>query len=213
MTLNVMMDASPMFPVPYHPVSEVMKRDYTGLVKHRSRTARPVRYYWTDFGLSRRYSPDDLEPAEVPIWGGDRSVPEYLEDIDSPRNPFPVDVYVLGNLVKEDFLEVRLTATIRLTWISHLRPQKYSNLRFMDGLIASMTNGEPSKRPTMAAAVADLEKIISKLPQWRLRSRLVSREDKFFTNLVKDIYRVVVRAPSQLFRPPIPTPKAVVAGS
>ena len=83
----------------------------------------------------------------------------------------------------------------------------------MDGLVASMTNGEPSKRPTMAAAVADLEKIIPKLPQWRLRSRLVSREDKLFTNLVKDIYHVVVRAPSQLFRPPIPTPKAVVAGS
>ena len=107
MTLNIMMDATPLYPVPYHPVRELMKRDMSGQVEHCSRTVQPVKYYWTDFGLSLRYSPEEPTPNELPIWGGDRSVPEYIEDFDVPRNPFPADVYTLGNLVREDLLEVR----------------------------------------------------------------------------------------------------------
>ena len=107
MTLNIMMDASPMYPKMYHPQVEVMTADFTSLAKYYTRTARPTRYYWTDFGLSLRFSPDDPNPLELPIWGGDRTVPEFRENFNIPRNQFHADVYCVGNLIREDFLEVR----------------------------------------------------------------------------------------------------------
>ena len=104
MDLNIMMDASPLYPVPYHPRVLHMRRDYKGRVKHLTRTQRPVRYYLTDFGISRRYAPD-VVPLEDPIWGGDKTVPEFQASND-PQNPFPTDVYYLGNLIRCDFTEV-----------------------------------------------------------------------------------------------------------
>ena len=76
-------------------------------VRPYTRTARPVRYYYTDFGLSRRYDSNDTNPSEVPILGGDKTVPEFQEDPYTPRNPFHTDVYYLGNLIRCDFLQVQ----------------------------------------------------------------------------------------------------------
>ena len=76
-------------------------------VRPYTRTARPVRYYYTDFGLSRRYDSNDTNPSEVPILGGDKTVPEFQDDPYIPRNPFHTDIYYLGNLIRCDFLRVR----------------------------------------------------------------------------------------------------------
>ena len=106
MTLNIMMDGKPILPDMFHPAARQKTRDFKGWIRPYTRTARPVRYYWTDFGLSRRYAPDDLNPLEVPIIGGDRSVPEFMKDPYTPCNPFRTDVYYVGNLIREDFLQV-----------------------------------------------------------------------------------------------------------
>ena len=106
MTLNIMMDASPLYPRGFHPQSPVMKPDRSDVAKHCSRTERPVQYYWTDFGLSRRFDPEETSPTELPIWGGDRSVPEFKKNYDAPWNPFHTDVYYVGNLIREDFMKV-----------------------------------------------------------------------------------------------------------
>lgn len=106
MTLNVMMDPKPVLPDLFHFAADYRTRDYRGYVHPYSRTARPVKYYWTDFGLARRYNPDDVNPLEVPIFGGDKSVPEFKRDPHAPRDPFRTDVYYVGNLIKEDFLQV-----------------------------------------------------------------------------------------------------------
>ena len=45
-------------------------------------------------------------PVAVPIIGGDRTVPEYKKDPRAACNPFRVDVYNVGNLIREDFLQV-----------------------------------------------------------------------------------------------------------
>ena len=110
MRLNIMIDPRDMFPDMFHPVARHYDRNFVGPAKWRSRTMCPSRYYWTDFGLSCRYDANDIHPLEVPIIGGDRSVPEYLENEMTPRNPFHTDVYMLGNLVREDFLQVRRCA-------------------------------------------------------------------------------------------------------
>jgi len=103
--MNIMMDAKPLYPVPYHPVENDMKRDFSGRAKHRTRTERPVRYYLIDFGLSRRYNPADGPPREGIILGADKTVPEFAKSND-PCDPFPTDVYYLGNCIRTTFLQV-----------------------------------------------------------------------------------------------------------
>jgi hypothetical protein len=104
MGLNIMMDGS-MYPEGWHPVRTYMKRDYSDEVKPYTRTQRPPRYYFIDFGISRRFSPDDPSPSEYPILGGDKSAPEFRKSADK-CNPFPTDVYYLGNMIRQDFIQV-----------------------------------------------------------------------------------------------------------
>lgn len=106
--LNVMLDAKPMYTVQWHPVAPLYNRNFTGRSKHYSRTERPPKYYYIDFGLSRKYNPDDGPPRELPIFGGDKSVPEFQDEgYNKPADPFATDVYYLGNLIRTTFLEVR----------------------------------------------------------------------------------------------------------
>ena len=111
MSLNILMDAKPILPKLWHFVSPWRTRDYKKDVSPGSRTAHPVKYLWVDFGLARRYSPDDPNPLEPPILGGDKSVPEFQQDPIVPCNPFATDVYYVGNLIREDFLRVRTFPT------------------------------------------------------------------------------------------------------
>ena len=124
--LNIMMDASPLYTTPYHPIDQTRRRDYKGLATASyTRTQRPVRYYIIDFGLSVRY--DTLDPVEIPVLGGDKTVPEFKGDDPSKRygglsnlyNPFPTDVYCLGNWIREDFLEVSARVVLQRYISSH----------------------------------------------------------------------------------------------
>ncbi len=108
MTFNIMMDARPMYPDGFHPRDTLLTPDYSRIARHHSRTKRPVKYYLIDFGISVRFEENDPNPTAVPILSADRSVPEFQEDEDSARDPFPTDVYLLGNAIKRDFLLVSL---------------------------------------------------------------------------------------------------------
>ena len=116
MNLNIMMDPRPLYPNMFHPASPLSNRDFVGLAKHGTRTRHPVKYYWIDFGLSRKYEADNLAPLEEVICGGDKTVPEFQTEVDGndlnfedplPCNPFYTDISYIGNLIREDFLEVR----------------------------------------------------------------------------------------------------------
>jgi hypothetical protein len=105
---NIMGDFLPLYDSPPHPFDLRKKRDFSGDAKVCStRTRTPVKYYLVDFGLSRHYNPEDGPPLELPGWGGDKSVPEFLA-VDTPCDPFPVDVYCFGNVVRQFFLEVSI---------------------------------------------------------------------------------------------------------
>jgi len=103
---NFMVDPSQIYPNGYHPQSIERARDRNSPARHLTRTQRPPKYYLIDFGISRKYNPADGPPLEYPILGGDKTVPEYSRSAD-PCDPFPVDVYNAGNLVRRDFLDVR----------------------------------------------------------------------------------------------------------
>ncbi|KAH9920144.1 uncharacterized protein B0H18DRAFT_1025314 [Fomitopsis serialis] len=83
--MNIMMDAAVMYPGMWHPHDPRYKYDHSGWATHYSRTERPPKYYYIDFGLSRKYDPTDGPPKELPILGGDKSVPEFRgEGYDKP---------------------------------------------------------------------------------------------------------------------------------
>lgn len=107
MALNIMMDPKPLYPDMYHPVLTMFTRDAKRAAKYYSRTARPTKYYLTDFGISRKYKPSDAPFLEDPIRGGDKSVPEFQLEVIRPCDPFPTDIYYLGNVIRQYFLEVR----------------------------------------------------------------------------------------------------------
>jgi hypothetical protein len=86
MKFNIMMDASPLYSTTPHPLKLKMKRDWSGPISHRSRTERPVKYYFTDFGISRQYKPEDFPVLESPIIGGNKTVPEFqIKIVEIPR--------------------------------------------------------------------------------------------------------------------------------
>ena len=105
MSLNIMMDANRLYVDAFHPVHPLMRRDFSGFARYKTRTQRPVKYFLIDFGLSRRYDPSITKPLEYPIWGGDKEVPEF-QNSNQPCDPFPTDVFYIGNAIRKDFIEV-----------------------------------------------------------------------------------------------------------
>ena len=102
------MDAADMYPQGFHPVRHDKNRDFSGPAKHYTRTQRPPKYYWIDFGQAVRFDEDDENPRVPCIHANDRSVPEFQDPDHESRDydPFPIDIYYLGNLVRKYFLEV-----------------------------------------------------------------------------------------------------------
>ena len=103
--MNIMMDPRPLYPNLYHFINISQNRDLSGTAKHYTRTRFPVKYFFIDFGLSRKYDPANGPPRSYPIRGGDKSVPEFKKSLD-PCDPFPTDIYYLGNVIRTVFLEV-----------------------------------------------------------------------------------------------------------
>ena len=102
---NIMLDPSNMYPESFHPAHMDRSKDFRRKAKWYTRTRRPTKYLLIDFGLSRRYDPANGPPLDKPYQGGDKSAPEH-QDQERSCNPFPTDVYYLGNLVREEFIQV-----------------------------------------------------------------------------------------------------------
>jgi hypothetical protein len=117
MQLNILMDGS-MFTDAWHPSDQYMSEDFKHAARHRTRTQSPPRYYYIDFGISRKYEASNTEPLEIPIFGGDKGVPEFREDYSKPRNPFPTDVWYLGHAIQEIFLDVKCNSHLLLFMLS-----------------------------------------------------------------------------------------------
>jgi hypothetical protein len=103
-----MMDTS-LYSEQFHPLRRDRSQDFTHNVSPRfSRTQRSPRYYIIDYGLARRYDVSETPPMEqTDIFGSDFTVPEF-KALDKPHNPFPIDIYCLGNVIQSDILGVRL---------------------------------------------------------------------------------------------------------
>ncbi|EGO22424.1 hypothetical protein SERLADRAFT_473222 [Serpula lacrymans var. lacrymans S7.9] len=188
MNLNIMMDATRLFIDPFHPQNTVMRRDYSGDARSFTRTQRPPKYLFIDFGISRRYDSSNVAPLEAPIWGGDRTVPEFQKS-NEPRNPFSTDVYYLGNMIRNEFLLTK------------------DGFEFMEPLVNNMVQDDPAKRPTMDEVVARFDQIFEQLSSWKLRSRVVDKTDGNITGLFRGVTHWTRRIGYIIRRvPAIPTP-------
>ncbi|EMD33669.1 hypothetical protein CERSUDRAFT_159918 [Gelatoporia subvermispora B] len=188
--LNIMMDPEPMFPNFFHPTKQDRNRNFRGKAKYLSRTRRPPKYYIIDFGLSRKYPADDPAPRELPIIGGDKSVPEHQDDKYSDAcDPFATDVYCLGNLIQKRLLQVG----------------NYLGLDFIAPLIADMRDEDPQKRPLMSEVVQRFSDISSSLSIKTLRHRLIHAEEdavsRFIWNCQQSLFSLAYIA---LRLPPVP---------
>lgn len=182
-----MLDPRELYPSSFHPMETSLKRDYSGSAKHYTRTQRPPKYYFIDFGLSRRYDPTDTNPREVPIWGGDKEVPEF-QNSNEPCNPFQTDVFYIGNAIRKDFLQVSQPSFCFShpnrdhTW------QTKNGFEFMEHLVADMVQADPSNRPNMDEVVARFNKICAGLSSWKLRSRVVDKDEEKIERVTRSVH-------------------------
>ncbi|KAJ3872076.1 hypothetical protein F5051DRAFT_172201 [Lentinula edodes] len=190
---NIMMDWSPMYDIPPHGINVAMNANWSGLAKPHSRTTHPVKYYFIDWNLSGHYDPSLGTPMLRPGYGGDQSVPEFKRN--EPCNPFAVDVYCMGNVIRRRFVS---------GWVeAGLSPRR--NVEFLQDLIFEMTNDDPSKRPTMNEVASRFEHICRGLSWWKLRSRVSDKRIPFFFHVLYSPIHWVVQL-TYIFRriPAIP---------
>lgn len=176
--MNIMMDGSILLD-PWHPCSPSRRRDWkSGFVRYTTRTKRPPKYYFINFGISRRYDPKHGPPLEDPIWSGDKTVPEFQISNDA-SDPFPTDVYYLGNLIRQEFQQVRFDHLLYLAlgFILTFVAQMSSGFGFIDALVKDMVQDDPSKRPTMDQVVLRFKQIRRKLSSHKLRSRVAHPDE------------------------------------
>ncbi|KAJ7502438.1 hypothetical protein B0H11DRAFT_1907015 [Mycena galericulata] len=164
-SLNIMMDATPLYPKPYHPIRRERSRNFKHGVSTLTRTQRPVKYHLIDFGLSRKDSTGVHAGASI-IVGGDKTVPEFRiipgREILLECDPLPTDVYYMGNLIRFEFLEG--------SWFA----EKKIGFEFMRSLVADMVQGDPTLRPSMDEVVERFEEIVRGLSGRKLRSRVAN---------------------------------------
>ncbi|PIL35983.1 hypothetical protein GSI_01643 [Ganoderma sinense ZZ0214-1] len=160
MDFNVMLDPAPLHSEIPHLVDKRKSYDFKRRVRRFSRTERPIKYYYIDFGISRKYAPDEDSPLEDIIVGGDKSVPEF-EGTDEPQNPFWTDIYYLGNLIRIGFLE------------------RTHGFEFMQSFVEDMVQKDPEKRPIISQARSRFEGLRGSLSERKLRSRVMIYRDEF----------------------------------
>ena len=101
-----MMDATALYPQGFHPISPLfLPNDLSSLAPVLPRASVAVTYYYVDFGISTLFASGEPNKL-VTGWAGlDRDVPELSEEV--PYDPFKVDVFILGNLFRQMFLQGR----------------------------------------------------------------------------------------------------------
>lgn len=107
---NFLMDPGAMYPEGFHPAQVAYKPDCSGLAEYLPRSAVGVKYYFADFGISV-HIPDTGRPRLVTgDLGRDQDPPELSPTL--PYDPFKLDVFIIGNMFKQQFCDVIVLHTV-----------------------------------------------------------------------------------------------------
>jgi len=136
----------------------------------RRKDVDPVKYYFTDFGISTQIANAKASRLVTGHDGQDQDVPELSDDV--PYDPFPVDVFTLGNLYKRHFIDV------------------YSNMSFLAPLVHAMMRRDPKARPKASEAFSLFQKIVSRQRGSSLRWHLQKSNEPVSKRVSQDIQSV-----------------------
>ena len=101
-----MMRADGLFPGGFHPYLQLMTPDILHRAKYLyRRDVRLIKYYFIDFGISLRFNESDTNRLVYGFKGMDREVPELFDGL--KYDPFPLDIFILGNFYRRTLVEVR----------------------------------------------------------------------------------------------------------
>ncbi|KAL5513542.1 hypothetical protein ACEPAH_3941 [Sanghuangporus vaninii] len=167
---NIMMDGRVMYGKKgFHPSDQDMTAaDVMIVAKPKTRRdAGFVKYYFTDFGISTLFDDPSKPRSVVGNRAQDLEVPELNNII--PYDPFPVDVFTLGNVFKRHFLD------------------KYSNVDFLSTVCSAMTEQIPRLRPSAVDALTVFQQSASKCRGSALRWRLRQHGEPRLRRIIEDI--------------------------
>jgi len=167
---NIMMDASQMYPNCFHPTRKSRNFDGISTAKCISRTkAKSVKYFFTDFEKSRVITSEG--DRRMRRRQGARNLPPEIERGEL-YDPFPVDMYYLGNTNREHLLE------------------KYTNMEFLRPLVVSLIQDDPKARPSAPEALAQFENIISSCKGCSLRRKGRRCDEGRWSKAIGDVWSV-----------------------
>jgi hypothetical protein len=201
-----MMDPRPIYLDGYHPVKTNRTSDLKKRASHMTRTDRPVKYFYTNMSEARMYPKFEGVYDRISL-GKDGTVPEHRGNTTKAVvNPFAVDVYCLGNVLRTEFLEVGvLYITTNIVLICSL--QKRKGFGFIKELVDDMTQKDLRLRPTAAEACARWTEIQKGLSKKMLRKRCVTRGESVLKNVSKSLchwrHRIFYQVQDI---PPVPLP-------
>ena len=105
-----MLDATALYPRGFHPTMFWFLPDLEGYAKPLTRVTSQylVKYYFIDFDLATCIPPGEPKRA-LGTDGQDQDVPELSSSI--AYDPFKVDIYILGNFLKQCIYDVSQPGT------------------------------------------------------------------------------------------------------
>ncbi|KAI0363711.1 hypothetical protein BV20DRAFT_1039768 [Pilatotrama ljubarskyi] len=168
---NVMMDATALYPRGFHPILTHSLPGANGYAPVLSRSGVRVKYFFLDFGISTRFSPDDTSRKVLGVDGLEETVPELSNEV--PYDPFKTDVYIVGKLFRQVFLE------------------KFSNVEMIAPLVASMTAIDPGARPEAADALQNWKSIRRKSSALQKSWRVKPRNESLLGGVFRDAVSLV----------------------
>lgn len=175
-----MMDGTAMYPEGFHPMAELTLPDISGPAPVLHRVDVPVKYHFIDFGISTRFAPDQASRLVTGTHGLDDEVPELSNTV--PYDPFKTDVFIVGNLFKQHFMQVWARAPRGTTCpvLTTSRAQKYSNAGMLMPLVERMVSRVPERRPDAAEALREWKGMRRRVSAVRKYWRLRPREELWF---------------------------------
>lgn len=108
------MNGDPLYPKGFHPFWISRTPDVLHEAKAlRRRDVPQIKYYFVDFGISSWFDDDDDEFDRVAAGmdGRDQDVPELKSR--QCYDPFPVDIFIVGNMFKKTFIKVSSLCGVR----------------------------------------------------------------------------------------------------
>ncbi|KAF8518172.1 kinase-like domain-containing protein [Gautieria morchelliformis] len=166
---NIVMDSSRLIPKGYHFTDQW---SHTGVPSAEGFTyttrlaVAPVDYFFIDFGLSTRFASLEDRRLVTGMAARNKTVPELSYDI--PYDPFKVDIYHLGGVFAE-------------------LVENYHGLGIFQPLATAMMHQDPSQRPDASSALAQFERITSRLGSRALKSRILLYKKSLYARTCKRI--------------------------